>query len=124
MPALEVGLNPATWMLQVSTPGMESAIGVDFGQIYRDSSLYEYVTSPLFAARQHTPCSQHLCLGVWLTIDWRLLVSCVGLMRAIVVVHSACSASQSLWSEVAHRGHSEGKIPSTGDSRGLWLQGE
>ena len=42
MPALEAGLNPATWMLQVSTPGMESTIGVDFGQIYRDSSLHEY----------------------------------------------------------------------------------
>ena len=41
VPALEKGLNPATWMLQVSTPGMESTIGVDFGQIYRDSSLYQ-----------------------------------------------------------------------------------
>ena len=41
VPALEEGLNPATWMLQVSTPGMESTIGVDFGQIYRDSPLYE-----------------------------------------------------------------------------------
>ena len=41
VPALEKGLNPATWMLQVSTAGMESTIGVDFGQIYRDSPLYE-----------------------------------------------------------------------------------
>ena len=41
MPPLEDGLNPATWMLQVSTPGMESTIGVDFGQIYADSTLYE-----------------------------------------------------------------------------------
>ena len=46
MPALEAGLNPATWMLQVSTPGMESTIGVDFGQIYRDSSLYQCVLDP------------------------------------------------------------------------------
>ena len=41
VPPLEEGLNPATWMLQVSTPGMESTIGVDFGQIYGDSPLYE-----------------------------------------------------------------------------------
>ncbi len=41
VPALEEGLNPATWMLQVSTAGMEATIGVDFGQIYRDSPLYE-----------------------------------------------------------------------------------
>ena len=46
MPALEAGLNPATWMLQVSTPGMESAIGVDFGQIYRDSSLCQCAHDP------------------------------------------------------------------------------
>lgn len=41
VPALEKGLNPATWMLQVSTAGMESTIGADFGKIYRDSFLYE-----------------------------------------------------------------------------------
>ncbi|BDA40539.1 Pleiotropic drug resistance protein 1 [Coccomyxa sp. Obi] len=41
VPKLTEGLNPATWMLQVSTPGMESTIGVDFGQIYRSSELYK-----------------------------------------------------------------------------------
>ena len=41
MPKLAEGLNPATWMLQVSTPGMESTIGVDFGQIHRSSELYK-----------------------------------------------------------------------------------
>ena len=43
MPGLEEGLNPATWMLQVSTPGMEATIGVDFAQIYRDSDIYKCV---------------------------------------------------------------------------------
>ncbi|KAK9916362.1 hypothetical protein WJX75_001804 [Coccomyxa subellipsoidea] len=41
VPRLTEGLNPATWMLQVSTPGMESAIGADFAEIYRSSELYK-----------------------------------------------------------------------------------
>ena len=57
MPALEEGLNPATWMLQVSTPGMESTIGVDFSQIYRDSSLYQCVLDPSSGHSKATSCS-------------------------------------------------------------------
>lgn len=40
VPRLTEGLNPATWMLQVSTPGMEANIGVNFADIYKDSGLY------------------------------------------------------------------------------------
>ena len=41
VPRLTEGLNPATWMLQVSTPGMEANIGVNFAEIYKDSGLYQ-----------------------------------------------------------------------------------
>ncbi|GMH15940.1 hypothetical protein Nepgr_017781 [Nepenthes gracilis] len=34
------GYNPATWMLEVTTPAQELALGVDFTQIYRNSDLY------------------------------------------------------------------------------------
>lgn len=40
VPRLTEGLNPATWMLQVSTPGMEANIGVNFADIYKQSGLY------------------------------------------------------------------------------------
>ncbi|KAM0040473.1 putative ABC-type xenobiotic transporter [Helianthus debilis subsp. tardiflorus] len=33
--------NPATWMLEVSSTSMEAELGVDFGQIYSTSTLYE-----------------------------------------------------------------------------------
>ena len=67
MPALEAGLNPATWMLQVSTPGMESSIGVDFGQIYRDSSLYEYVADlSTKCCRTAYPAATG-CICAWVT---------------------------------------------------------
>jgi hypothetical protein len=40
VPDLQEGLNPATWMLQVSTPGMESTLGVNFAEIYHSSELF------------------------------------------------------------------------------------
>ena len=102
MPALEAGLNPATWMLQVSTPGMESTIGVDFGQIYRDSSLYECALD-LFSERCTIAYpAATVYLVTWLTVGWRLLVRWDGLMIAIGLVHCACSAGQSLCAEAAH----------------------
>ncbi|KAH9780002.1 ABC transporter G family member 37 [Citrus sinensis] len=33
--------NPATWMLEVSSNSMETQLGVDFAQIYRESTLYQ-----------------------------------------------------------------------------------
>lgn len=49
VPRLTEGLNPATWMLQVSTPGMEANIGVNFADIYKGSGLFTYgaCTTPL-----------------------------------------------------------------------------
>lgn len=46
VPKLEEGLNPATWMLQISTPGMEANLGTDFNEQYRNSRLYQCVQSP------------------------------------------------------------------------------
>ncbi|XP_058112235.1 pleiotropic drug resistance protein 1-like isoform X2 [Magnolia sinica] len=34
------GYNPATWMLEVTTPAQEEALGVNFCEIYRNSELY------------------------------------------------------------------------------------
>ncbi|KAF4389693.1 hypothetical protein F8388_009826 [Cannabis sativa] len=33
--------NPATWMLEVTSTSAEAELGVDFAQIYRESSIYE-----------------------------------------------------------------------------------
>ncbi|KAK9836331.1 hypothetical protein WJX81_006307 [Elliptochloris bilobata] len=41
VPPLAEGLNPATWMLQVSTSAMEASIGVDFAEVYRNSPLHQ-----------------------------------------------------------------------------------
>ena len=38
---LRKGINPATWMLEVSTLNKEHELGVDFADIYRRSDLYK-----------------------------------------------------------------------------------
>ncbi|GKV35637.1 hypothetical protein SLEP1_g43882 [Rubroshorea leprosula] len=35
------GYNPATWMLEVTNPAQEMALGIDFVDIYRNSELYK-----------------------------------------------------------------------------------
>jgi hypothetical protein len=39
VPPAKEGLNPATWMLEVSTPGAEQRTGVDFAEIYKGSDF-------------------------------------------------------------------------------------
>ncbi len=41
---LRKGINPATWMLEVSTLNKEHELGVDFADIYRRSDLYRCAT--------------------------------------------------------------------------------
>ncbi|WOK98239.1 ABC transporter G family member 41-like [Canna indica] len=41
VPRIRDNYNPATWMLEVTTTSMEMQLGVDFAQIYKESSLYE-----------------------------------------------------------------------------------
>lgn len=33
------GLNPATWMLEVTMPGNEGRLGIDFAEVYKQSKL-------------------------------------------------------------------------------------
>ncbi|XP_042458774.1 ABC transporter G family member 45-like [Zingiber officinale] len=41
VPMIIDGQNPATWMLNVTSPAMEYKLGIDFGTIYRNSSLHK-----------------------------------------------------------------------------------
>jgi hypothetical protein len=35
------GYNPATWMLEISSPAVEGQLDVDFAEIYANSELYK-----------------------------------------------------------------------------------
>ena len=50
VPALRAGVNPATWMLEVSTLNKEHELGVDFAQIYRASALFRCAARPSHSA--------------------------------------------------------------------------
>ncbi|KAK0606620.1 hypothetical protein LWI29_001614 [Acer saccharum] len=41
VPKIENNYNPATWMLEVTSKSVEAELGVDFAQIYRESTLYQ-----------------------------------------------------------------------------------
>eukprot|EP00898_Chlorokybus_atmophyticus_P004211 jgi/Chlat1/4791/Chrsp31S04779 len=41
VPRIAEGQNPATWMLEVSTPAVEKSTGVDFAEYYRNSNLFK-----------------------------------------------------------------------------------
>ena len=62
VPRLQAGINPATWMLECSTPGAEEAIGADFAQVYLQSDLFRYAAEILASATQRmsgTVCIIH-----------------------------------------------------------------
>ncbi|KAG1346803.1 putative pleiotropic drug resistance protein 3-like [Cocos nucifera] len=41
VPRIKENYNPATWMLEVTSTSMEMQLGIDFAQIYRESSLFK-----------------------------------------------------------------------------------
>ncbi|XP_022860438.1 pleiotropic drug resistance protein 2-like isoform X2 [Olea europaea var. sylvestris] len=40
VPKINEGYNPATWMLEISTPAVEAQLNVEFAEIYANSDLY------------------------------------------------------------------------------------
>jgi hypothetical protein len=41
VPKIKDGYNPATWMLEVTAPTVETQLDVDFAEIYANSPLYQ-----------------------------------------------------------------------------------
>lgn len=52
------GLNPATWMLEVTMPGNEERLGVDFAEVYKQSKLNRWA---FFVAGM-----EHLTTQLWI----------------------------------------------------------
>ncbi|XP_071724267.1 LOW QUALITY PROTEIN: ABC transporter G family member 31-like [Rutidosis leptorrhynchoides] len=60
IPKIPVSYNPATWMLEVSTPTMEEKIGADFADIYRHSEQFKGVESSIKQFGSPSPDSEPL----------------------------------------------------------------
>lgn len=41
VPKIEEQRNPAAWMLEVSSDATETRLGIDFGDYYKSTSLYQ-----------------------------------------------------------------------------------
>ena len=43
VPRVQEGINPATWMLEVTRPAEEKRLAIDFAQVYTESDLFRQV---------------------------------------------------------------------------------
>ena len=62
VPKIKPGYNPAAWILEVSSPAEEIRLGVDFADVYRKSSLFQYVYLFCF------------CIGVMISMPFFFLL--------------------------------------------------
>jgi len=61
VPAIQGELNPAAWMLEITTPGMEHQLAVDFAQVYKESNLARCASDSVvchFSSRTSIPFCQ------------------------------------------------------------------
>ncbi|MQM01384.1 hypothetical protein Taro_034138, partial [Colocasia esculenta] len=94
VPKIKDNYNPATWMLEVTSTSMELQLGVDFSQLYKESSIYkdnlnlvqQYSTPPqgskylhfstLFPQNnwgQFKACLWKQCLSYWRSPQYNLV---------------------------------------------------
>ncbi|KAL2317497.1 hypothetical protein Fmac_031373 [Flemingia macrophylla] len=60
IPPIPQGYNPATWVLEVTTPATEERIGADFAEIYKNSEQYRRVESSILQFGQPPSGSEPL----------------------------------------------------------------
>ncbi|KAI4306609.1 hypothetical protein L6164_029870 [Bauhinia variegata] len=60
IPPIPSGYNPATWVLEVTTPATEERVGIDFADYYRNSDQYRGVEASIKQFSQPPPGSETL----------------------------------------------------------------
>ncbi|EEF35086.1 ATP-binding cassette transporter, putative [Ricinus communis] len=73
------GYNPATWMLEVTTPAQEIALGVDFADIYRNSEQYRRHKAIIKELSTRAPDSKDLYFPT--KYSQSLLIQCIACLR-------------------------------------------
>nr|KYP71089.1 ABC transporter G family member 34 [Cajanus cajan] len=63
VPKIKNGYNPATWMLDISTPSIETQLGIDFAEIYANSTLYQRNQELIKELSTPAPGSNDLCFS-------------------------------------------------------------
>ncbi|KAK2646936.1 hypothetical protein Ddye_022131 [Dipteronia dyeriana] len=60
VPKIKADYNPATWMLEVTSSSMETKLGVDFANIYEESTLYQDTRELVKQSSEPQPGSRDL----------------------------------------------------------------
>ncbi|CAM8903086.1 unnamed protein product [Rhodiola kirilowii] len=60
VPKIKNNYNPATWMLEITSESVEADLGIDFGKIYKDSSLHQATLRMVEELSEPPPGSQDL----------------------------------------------------------------
>ncbi|OVA03884.1 ABC transporter-like [Macleaya cordata] len=60
VPKITPGYNPATWMLEASSVTMENQLGVDFAEIYSNTSLYQRNKEVIESLKKPVPGSEDI----------------------------------------------------------------
>ncbi|KAE9585402.1 putative sulfate-transporting ATPase [Lupinus albus] len=61
VPKITDGYNPATWMLEISSPSFEAQLDVDFAVIYANSILYQFVFYLMIYITIFQGCDKNSC---------------------------------------------------------------
>ncbi|XP_062091838.1 pleiotropic drug resistance protein 2-like isoform X4 [Humulus lupulus] len=61
VPKIKDACNPATWMLDISTPAFEAQLGIDFAETYKNSGLYKTNSKLINELSTPEPGSSDLC---------------------------------------------------------------
>ncbi|KAF5204930.1 Abc transporter g family member [Thalictrum thalictroides] len=69
VPHIPAGYNPATWMLEITTPASEQRIGQDFAEIYRNFDQYREVEASIECLSNPLPDSQPLMFSTTYSQD-------------------------------------------------------
>ena len=78
IPPIPSGYNPATWMLEVTTPAIEDNVGVDFADFYQNSDQFRAVEASIKKYEQPSPESQPLKFDtIYSQNTWSQFVKCL-----------------------------------------------
>ena len=78
-----LGHNPANWMLEVTAPGVEKSMGLDFAQLYRESPLnvknQAQVDAECLPPPGTSPLVFDTVFSVSTTLQFKCVCACLGL---------------------------------------------
>ncbi|KAL3515882.1 hypothetical protein ACH5RR_022784 [Cinchona calisaya] len=89
VPKIKNNHNPATWMIDITSTSSEAGLGVDFAQIYKNSTLFE--ENMVLVKRLSIPYSRFKSIEVsnTLSTEWMGTVQSSSLEKVLVLLEKS-----------------------------------